>query len=105
MHRPTVGIIALVLLLLAIGSLALGGGETTKTWRSGSLRVGLLMGAFWLAMPHLKGVRPFWLFLGLAAGIVVLVLALKHPFALALLAVIALLLGYLSVSSRPRRSR
>jgi hypothetical protein len=105
MHRPTVGIIALVLLLLAVFSLVLGEDDTTVAWRTGCQRVGLLMGAFWLAMPHLKGVRPFWVVLGLLASIVVLVLALKHPLSLALLAVIALGLGYLSIASRPRRSR
>jgi hypothetical protein len=105
MHRPTVGIIAVVLLLLALFSLALGDDEGTAAWRSGCLRVGLLMGAFWLAMPGLKGVRPIWVLLCLAAGVVVMAIAVKHPFSMALLAVIALVLGYLSISPRARRPR
>jgi hypothetical protein len=104
MHRPTVGIIALVLLLAALGSRLLAS-EQSEAWQAGGLRVGLLMGALWLAMPHLQGVRPFWLFLGLGIGVVALIVAARHPFQMALLALIALLLGYLSTTSRARRVR
>ena len=105
MHRPAVGIIALVLLLLG-AFLFLLGNDQSVAWQTGCVRVGLLMGAFWLAMPHLKGVRPFWVVLGLAVGLVAAVLAVKHhPLSVALLTVIVLVLGYLSIASRPRRSR
>src|SRR2546427_11224729 len=103
MHRSTVGIITLALFLAAL--LASLGGDQAKPVQSGCLRVGILMGAFWLAMPRLKGVRPLWVALGLILGVVALVIAVRQPFAMALLAIIALLLGYLSISSRARRSR
>jgi hypothetical protein len=104
MHRPTVGVIALVLLLAAAASLLLAN-DQADAWRAGFLRVGLLMGALWLAMPHLQRVRPFWVLSGLVVGVVVLIIAAKHPFQMALLAVIALVLGYLSTTSRARRAR
>ncbi len=105
MHRPTVGIIALVLLLLAV-VLFVVGDEKTEAWQSGCQRVGLLMGAFWLAMPHLKGVRPLWVILGLILALVAAVLAVRHhPLSVAMLLTIVLVLGYLSIASRPRRSR
>jgi hypothetical protein len=105
MHRPTVGMIALGLLLLG-AILFLVGDERAAAWKTGCLRVGLLMAALWLAMPHLKGMRPLWLLLCLPIGLIVVVLVVKqHPLSMALVAVIALLLGYLSIASRPRRSR
>src|SRR5258708_460382 len=101
MHRPTVGIITLALLLAALLAPLLGGAQAAG-WQSGCLRMGILMGAFWLALPHLKGVRPLWAFLGLMLGVVAMAFAAKHPYSLALLAIIVLLLGYLSVASRAR---
>ena len=67
--------------------------------------MGLLMGAAWLALPHLKNVRPLWAGLGLIGFLLAMAFAVRHPFGLALLAVIALLLGYLTVASRARRPR
>jgi hypothetical protein len=99
MHRPTVGLIALLLLALS-GVVPLFSSESA--WHPACLRVGLLMGAFWLAMPALQGVRPIWVSLGLAVAIVGLIVATKHPFQTALLAMIVLLLGYLSISQRRR---
>ncbi len=103
MHRPTVGIIALVLLLLAV-VLFLVGGSQTEAWQSGCQRVGLIMGAWWLAMPHLRGARPLWVMLALIVGLVAAMLAVRHhPLSIAMLTVIVLVLGYLSIAPRPRR--
>jgi hypothetical protein len=108
MHRPTVGIIALLLLLLGLFSFVLGEREAAAGWGSGCLRVGLLMGALWLALPVLKGTRPIWAVIGLlvllALGVAML-FAAKHPFSMALIAAIALVLGCLTMASRSRGSR
>jgi hypothetical protein len=94
MHRPTVGIIALVLLIGAVG-LLFTSVEEAEVWRSACLRVGLLMAAVWLAHPHLKRLHPKLILFGVLLGVIVLVVALKHPVQIALLMAILLLLGYL----------
>ena len=105
MHRPAVGFIALVLLLTAVVLFFVGAPET-EAWKSGCQRVGLIMGAWWLAMPHLKGARPLWVMLALIVGLVAAMLAVRHhPLSIAMLTVIVLVLGYLSIASRSRRSR
>jgi len=104
MHRPTVGIIALVLLLLAAVAPVIGG-EQVDAWQWACLKIGILMAALWLALPGLKGVRPIWIILCLALGVVVLVIVPRHPFQFAILAVVVLILGYLSTTSRARRHR
>jgi len=61
MHRPTVGIIALVLI---VGAVVLGIwkplGEDNPIWLSACVRVGTVMGALWLALPQLERI-PHWL--------------------------------------------
>ncbi len=50
MHRPTIGLIAVV--LLAVGLLARG--QLDDTISGGCLRVGLVMGILWLAEPQMR---------------------------------------------------
>jgi hypothetical protein len=104
MHRPTVGIITLVLLAAALLA-PIVGGQQAAVWQSACLRVAILMGTLWLALPVLKGVRPLWAILGLVSAVAALVIAAKHPLAISLVAIIALLLGYLSVGWRARGRR
>jgi len=61
MHRPTVGIIAVVLLVgAAILWIWKPMGEHNDVWLSGCLRVGPVMAALWLALPQLDRI-PNWL--------------------------------------------
>jgi hypothetical protein len=100
MHRPTLGIVALLLLLAGVVGLLISNSEGPEAWPWGCLRVSLLLSAVWLAHPHLKGLHPRLVGLALLAGFAVLVFAARHPFQIALLAAVALLLGYLSIRSR-----
>lgn len=51
-NRALVGLIAAVCLLISAGLyLVYGGDEDWEMWRGGFMRVGLLMGAFWQALP------------------------------------------------------
>ena len=64
-HRPTVGIIALVLIVGAVArAVSLGMWDPSSLsrdmWLSAFVRVGLVMGALWLALPLLERI-PHWL--------------------------------------------
>ena len=64
-HRPTVGAIALVLIVGAVArAVVLWMGEpsalSSDMWLSAFVRVGLVMGALWLALPLLERI-PHWL--------------------------------------------
>ncbi len=56
MHRPTIGLIALVLLAIGAATYA----QTESTLSAASLRVGLVMGIWWFAFPQLMSL-PRWL--------------------------------------------
>jgi hypothetical protein len=65
MRRTLIGILALVLLFLWLVTLVFGpGGSAASGFAGGCLRVGLVLGALWLAWPQiLAGVKrlPGWL--------------------------------------------
>lgn len=59
-NRTLVGLISLVCLLTSGGLyLVYGSDEDWEMWRGGFMRVGLLMGAFWQALPT-KGRDAAW---------------------------------------------
>lgn len=107
MHRPTVGIIALV--LIAIGGAGqlwpLSGGQS-QPWTIACLRVGMVMGVLWLALPQTRTLKnPIWLVTLFVAALVValrpkLILVALQP-KLILAALIALILIAIL---RPRRA-
>ncbi|MBI1904401.1 MAG: hypothetical protein HYS13_25170 [Planctomycetia bacterium] len=104
MHRPTLGIIALVLLLSGVG-LLFAPAEGASVWSDALLRVGILMGVLWLAHPDLKGF-PGWLLL--AGGLLFLAAAffvVRKPSAVALLAAVVILLVKLRAISLPSRRK
>ena len=71
MHRPTVGLIAIV--LLAIGLFTYQ--ESDATLSAACLRVGVVMAILWFAQPQLQNV-PRWLAVGMVVGLLV---ALRWP--------------------------
>lgn len=76
MHRPSVGILALILLttgtlLWAFGSEA----ENSTAWVAACWRIGLALGALWLALPQLHRV-PGWL---IAAILFVALVVARQP--------------------------
>jgi hypothetical protein len=70
MHRPTVGVLA-ILLLVAGGVMYFGGhDEGTAGQVQGALvRVGVLLATLWLAQPELSRMRP-WMAILLVAALV-----------------------------------
>ncbi|MDA7977651.1 MAG: hypothetical protein MPJ50_02640 [Pirellulales bacterium] len=102
MHRPTVGIIAILLFVTAAGLFPFASQQTSTVWMlfSACLKVGILMSVVWLAQPHLVGF-PWWLLL--IAGIVaVAVLAIRQPRpTLLLIAIVIVVLRVRNFLARP----
>ncbi len=79
MHRPTIGIIAIVLFIVAAAMFPFMSESqgTIAMLFSACLRVGILMSVVWLAQPHLSG-WPWWL-LAIVGVVVVGILAIRQP--------------------------
>ena len=81
-NRTLVGLISLVCLLSSAGLfLVYGGDEAWEMWYAGFLRVGLLMGAFWQALPT-KSRDAAWAEvspMALVGGLVLLFVAVRRP--------------------------
>jgi hypothetical protein len=90
MHRPTVGLIAIVLLAVGLATYH----QAEDTLSAACLRVGVVMAILWFAEPQLKNV-PRWLAVG---GVVGLLVALRWP----RLLVVALPLAVVLWILRPR---
>lgn len=97
--RTTLG--AIVLLLLLAGSaifLAPGVDESTRLAAGAAVRVGLIFGAIWVALPAMGDLKPRTLIL---LGVVAAAFAYRPRLALWLLPVAAVM-GVLTVRSRRR---
>ena len=93
MNRNLLGLIALGLLLLG-GAITFGGRATGNAlgFAGGCVRVGLVLGALWLAMPQLQSFfakTPRWLLTASAIGLIVVVV--KPLLALVVVPVLGLL--------------
>ena len=77
MNRTLLGICALVSLVAGGITLARGQNDITSTsFAAGCLRVGLVLGAMWLALPQINrmlATTPRWLLVSLGIGLVVIV--------------------------------
>ncbi len=104
MHRPTLGIIALILLITAV-ALLLSDSEDADLWRSACTRVGLLMAAIWLAYPHFKGIHPTVMALILIAAAALMFVVYRKPKDIALLGAIAIFFFFLRSKLRRRPTR
>jgi hypothetical protein len=71
MHRPTIGLIAVVLLVVGMATY----NQQDQTLPSAALRVGLVMAILWFAYPQLASV-PRWLAI---VGVVGLVVVARWP--------------------------
>ncbi len=105
MHRPTCGIVT-ILLLLAWGACAYFGGS--ELWSGAFLRVGILTAALWLALPQLQRLPSKLLVLvGAALVVVAVVILIKRPLAIPLFAGVLILmikLRPLMSAVRPNRA-
>lgn len=97
MQRHALGAIALISLILGIAGIAYYGVDDSQTSLAAgmSLRIGLVLGALWLAMPQFKrlsGNAPPW-----AIGIVILCLmiVIARPRTIVVLGPVLLVLGAL----------
>src|SRR4029078_12313896 len=70
MHRPTVGVLA-ILLLLAGGVIYFGGLEEGKAglFQAACLRIGAILATLWVAHPELSRMRP-WMITVLVAALI-----------------------------------
>lgn len=81
MHRPTVGILALLLLIIgAVLYLAqydsgLGSSDNYEQLQAACLRIGAILGVIWLAHPELSRLSP-WM---LGAVLVSLLVVMRWP--------------------------
>jgi len=104
-NRPLVGVIAIVCLCAALGiGLTHSGDESWVLWQSGFTRVGLVMAAFWFALPS-PGRQAAWANMsprtGIAAVMAVVALAVRPKAAIPVLIVLAIV-GLL-LRPRPKR--
>ena len=92
MHRPTIGLVAVLLLLLSLAIYLFAPEvESLTVWMSAFLRVGLVTGAFWLAQPQLSRL-PRWFLAGVLGAVFIGLLAARSLRVLAL-AVIVLIVA------------
>jgi hypothetical protein len=81
MNRTLLGICALALLVMGAIALRAGpSGITSTSFAAGCLRVGLVLGALWLALPQIEGLlkrTPRWVLVSLAVALVILFLQPK----------------------------
>jgi hypothetical protein len=97
MHRPTVGVLA-ILLLLAGGVMYFGGYEEGNAglFQAAFLRIGAILATLWVAHPELSRMRP-WMITVLVAALIGIVFVRRLLVPLLLLAVLVEIL-------RPRSS-
>lgn len=99
MNRMLLGIIALVLLVAGVGMVVLAPRDANNTALSiagGLIRMGLVLGALWLALPSITGMlsrTPKWVLTAAVIGIVVCVV---RPQLLLLVVPLFLVLWFLS---------
>jgi hypothetical protein len=94
MHRPTVGLIAIVLLVAGLATR----GASDETLSAALLRVGLVMAILWFAHPQIKNLPKWWVAVGAAA----LFLVTRFPKLLVVIIPIAAVLYFLGPRA-PRR--
>jgi hypothetical protein len=97
MNRVLLGIIALALLLVS-GAMFAWGEESLTPYAASLVRIGVLLGVIWLAVPDLRSPRS-QLFLGLilVSAAVAILIPRAWPLVLAAFVLLAIL--------RPRRQR
>jgi hypothetical protein len=105
MHRPTVGILAVVLLVAGGIFLVLSAeNDSWQTSAAGCLRMGAILAVLWLALPEVTRPVSRWILVAILAGIFLLA---RRPQlivpALVILAAVAMLWPrWKSFAGRPR---
>jgi hypothetical protein len=98
-HRPTIGVVAVLLLAAGIALALWSSSSDAQLWTSAFLRIGTIMGLLWLAWPQI-GRIPWWIMLvGLGVLFLALVLARQPPRVI----VMAILAAIVVMRLRPTR--
>ena len=92
MHRPTIGLIAVVLLVAGFATR----GASDEALSSALMRVGLVMAILWFAHPQIKNLPKWWV----AIGAVALFLVTRFPKLLVVIIPIAAVLWFLGPRAR-----
>ena len=92
MHRPTIGLIAVVLLVAGFAIR----GASDEALSSALLRVGLVMAILWFAHPQIKNLPKWWVAIGAAT----LFLVTRFPKLLVVIIPIAAILWFLGPRAR-----
>jgi hypothetical protein len=92
MHRPTIGLIAVVLLVAGFATR----GATDDALSAALLRVGLVMAILWFAHPQIKNLPKWWV----AGGAATLFLVTRFPKLLVVIIPIAAILWFLGPRTR-----
>ena len=100
LHRPTIGAVAVLLLLGSVALAVWYPSEASQLWMSACLRVGLVMGLLWLAYPQLSQLRP-WLIAVIVAIVFAGLLLARQPRVL----LIAVAILVVIMRFRPRSAR
>lgn len=98
MHRPTLGIVTLIVFAIGIGFLVAGDGHQSEFISNACLRMGILLGVLWLALPDASRPRNVWLLLALG---VTAVLMAFHRRLIPVGICVVLLLAVLTPKRRP----
>lgn len=102
MHRPTVGVIALVLLGLAVVlTFSSSSGHGAVQFGAACARIGAIMATLWLALPELQRL-PRW---AVPAVLVALVVVLRFPKLLPVVLIALLAVAILRPRSRAAARR
>ena len=73
MHRPTVGILALLLLVVGGATLMATSGQLARPELGAAcLRIGLILGVLWLALPDIARPVNRWIALGVIAAVILI---------------------------------
>ena len=92
MHRPTIGLIAIVLLVAGFATR----GASDDALSAALLRVGLVMAILWFAHPQIKNLPKWWV----AIGVATLFLVTRFPKLLMVIIPIAAILWFLGPRAR-----
>ena len=103
LHRPTVGIVALVLLVVGGATMIFGPPSIwTDQLISACMRIGGVLAVVWLALPDLRQARHRWFLVGLA-GICIAILVVPRGMKLTKLIPLGAVLIAALMVLRPRR--
>jgi hypothetical protein len=102
MHRPSIGIFALVMLAASAAMYLATSAESWHSLAAALFRVGLVLGAWWLAEPQLRRL-PGWLLAAVGLSMVVLAIRPRYFLVALVILVVAAIVRPKGTKGRPKR--